>query len=80
MRILMEKIRRIKGRPCRPLAILIIFAGHVLLAGAQQDDRRMEGIRRLSNQINEQIAESERIEESNGIYCNELVVNKGDKS
>ena len=60
--------------------LLALSLGSVFQIGAQQDDRRIEAIRRLSTQINEQIEESERVEESNGVYCNELVVNKGNKS
>lgn len=50
------------------------------VVSAQPDNRRIEAIVRLSRQINEQIAESEKVAEGSGIYCNELVVNKGNKS
>jgi len=66
--------------PTRRILFGFIFLSFATVVSAQPDDRRVESIRRLSTQINEQIAESERVEESNGIYCNELVINKGDKS
>lgn len=80
MRGFIKKMHHVNGRSFDPFLLLIIFAGCVLPVSAQQADTRIEAIRRLSSQINEQIAESERVEESNGIYSNELVVNKGDKS
>lgn len=80
MRSFMKKMCRVNGRSCHPFLFLVIFVGSVLQVCAQQDDKRIEEIRRLSRQVNEQIAESESSVESTGVYCNELVVNKGDKS
>lgn len=80
MRSLTKWTRRISGRSDCFLLSLVLLVGCGLPVGAQQDDKRIEAIRRLSIQVNEQIAESERVEESNGVYCNELIVNKGDKS
>ena len=78
MRVFMRQRRR------RKLSLVFLFVffflGSPLQIAAQQDDKRIEAIRRLSKQVNEQIEESERVEEGTGIYCNELIVNKGDKS
>ena len=68
------------GPSLRALFILITCLSCTTLVQAQPGDKRVTAIERLSTQINEQIAESERVEESNGIYYNELVINKGDKS
>jgi len=67
------------GLGYQTLAVVMLIAGCLVDASAQPD-KRIVRIERVSREINEQIAESERVEESNGIYCNELVVNKGDKS
>ena len=78
MRIFLKQMRRrmlSRGFPF----VLFLLASSLQIA-AQQDDKRIEAIRRLSMQVNEQIEESERVEEGTGIYCNELIVNKGDKS
>lgn len=75
----MKKMRRRNGQSCR-VFLLVVFLGSFLQIAAQQDDKRIEAIRRLSIQVNQQIEESERVEESTGVYCNELIVNKGDKS
>jgi hypothetical protein len=83
MSAFMKKMRRVKGRKgrsCYSFLITIILVGYVLQVGAQEADKRIEAIRLQARQVDEQIAESERVEESNGIYCNELVINKGDKS
>ena len=77
---LMKKMLRAKARSTYSSLILIILAGCALPVGGQQYDKPVEAIRRQSQQINEQIAESERAEEGNGIYCNELVINKRNKS
>jgi hypothetical protein len=55
-----------------------LLAG-VLTVTAQDNDKRIEEIRRLDRQANLRIAESESVPEGTGLYCNELVVNKGDK-
>ncbi len=79
----MKELAKWRSRHCRlayqSFAVGLVLAGCLGHAAAQAD-RRIERIERLARQTNEQIAESERVEESNGIYCNELVVNKGDKS
>jgi hypothetical protein len=67
-------------RSLRPLIILTFLAAFAFPLSAQQVDSRIERIRRITTQINEQVAESERVEEGTGIYCNELIVNRGDKS
>ena len=74
----MKKMARISGRSFHPYIFLVILLGSVLQVSAQ-GDKRIEEIRRLDRQVNEQIAESERVEEGTGVYCNELVVNKRDK-
>lgn len=79
MRGLRNRTRRSGGRSECVLLFLVLVAGCVLPVSAQNDNR-IEAIRRLSIQVNEQIDESERVEESNGVYCNELVVNKGNRS
>jgi len=76
----MKKMLRANARSTYSFLMLIILAGCALPVEGQQYDKPVAEIRRLSQQINEQIAESERVEESNGIYCNELVINKRDKS
>jgi len=79
MRSNLRRTRRI-DQSCDLLLVVIILSGWVLQVGAQEEDRRIAEIRRLSTQVSEQIAESERNAEGSGVYCNELVVNKGDKS
>lgn len=74
------KRRRVSSRSWQWFLFLVLFAGSGLQVTAQRVDKRVEEIKRLYTQVNEQIAESERVEESTGVYCNELVVNKGDKS
>ncbi len=71
---------RVRAPFRRPLFILAICAICSAPFYGQSDDRRIEAIDRIANQINEQIGDSEKIEESNGIYCNELLVNKENKS
>ncbi len=78
--VFMKKLNRLSGRLGQPFLLLLILLGSVLSVHAQEGDQRIEAIRRLDRQVNEQIAESERVEEGTGVYCNELVVNKGDKS
>lgn len=80
MMVFMKKMDRISGRSCHQFLFLVILLGSVLQIRAQEGDKRIEEIRRLDRQVNEQIAESERVVEGTGLYCNELVVNKGDKS
>lgn len=79
MMVFMKKMDRISGRSCHQFLFLVILLGSVLQVRAQEGDKRIEEIRRLDRQVNEQIAESERVDEGTGLYCNELVVNKGDK-
>jgi hypothetical protein len=74
------KMFKVNGRSWQGILFLALFAGSCLQVTAQHLDKRVEEIKRLYTQVNEQIAESERVEESTGVYCNELVVNKGDKS
>jgi hypothetical protein len=57
---------------------MILLAG-VLPVTAQDNDKRIDEIRRLDRQANLRIAESESVNEGTGLFCNELVVNKGDK-
>lgn len=64
----------------RTLFIFVMCAACSIVVSAQSGDKSIAAIQRLTRQVNEQISESERIEESNGIYCNELVVNKENKS
>lgn len=75
-----KELGRVSGRSCYPFLLVIIFGGSGSQVCAQQDGKRIEEIRRLYDQVNAQIVESESVEEGTGIYCNELVVNKGDKS
>lgn len=75
----MRRVKGRKGRSCYSFLVLIILVGYVLQVGAQEADKRIEAIRLLASQVDEQIAESERVEEGTGIFANELVVNKGDK-
>ena len=78
MMVLMSKTHRVRGRSCQGFLLLLVLLAGVLQVPAQ-GDKRIEEIRRLDRQVNEQIAESERVEEGTGVYCNELVVNKRDK-
>lgn len=73
-------LRRVKGRSWCPFLFLIVFLGTSLQVCAQRDDKRIDEIRRLYEQVNAQIVESESVAEGTGVYCNELLVNKGDKS
>lgn len=68
------------GPTLRGLFFLITSVSCTLLVSASADDPRIEGIKRISREINAQISESEKADESNGIYFNELVINKGEKS
>ena len=79
MMVFLKKRVRIR-RSIHTFLFLVILPGSVLPVLAQGGDKRIEEIRRLDRQANEQIAESERVEEGTGLYCNELVINKGDKS
>ena len=79
MMVFLKKRARIR-RSIHTLLFLVILLGSVIPVLAQGGDKRIEEIRRLDRQANEQIAESERVEEGTGLYCNELVINKGDKS
>lgn len=77
--VFMKRMARISGRSRHGFLFLVILLGSVLQVPAQGGDKTIEEIRRLDRQVNEQIAESERVVEGTGVYCNELVVNKGDK-
>jgi hypothetical protein len=79
MRVPTKWMPYVDGPTCRPLLTLIICLLSAFQVSAQPDDKRIEAIKRISRQVNEQIAESERVEEGTGVYCNELVVNKRDK-
>jgi hypothetical protein len=70
----------IRGGFFLPVLVLVFLAGYVFPVCAQQADSRIERIRRTTTQINDEVAESERVAEGTGVYCNELIVNKGDKS
>ncbi len=80
MRLFPKWIDCAGGPGRRALFVLITCLSCIMLISAQPGDKRIAATGRLARQINEQIAESERVEEGNGIYCNELVINKGDKS
>ncbi|HWN11154.1 MAG TPA: hypothetical protein VNO50_18085 [Pyrinomonadaceae bacterium] len=80
MRWFPKRIDCAGGPGRRALFVLFACLSCALPISAQPGDKRITAIERLSRQINEQISESERVEEGNGIYCNELVINKGDKS
>jgi len=77
--VLIKKMYRVNGRLRHLFLFPAILLGSILQVAAQQGDQRIEEIRRLDRQVNEQIALTERVEEGTGLYCNELVVNKGDK-
>lgn len=68
------------GRSRYPFLLLVILIGgaYSVVVG-QQNDKRVEAIRRYAKQVDMQIAESESLDEGTGIYVNELVVNKGGK-
>ena len=57
------------------LLVLGVF-GTVSVSHAQQVDKRVEEIRKLYAEVNQQIAEHEKHSEESSIYMNELVVNK----
>lgn len=75
-----QRILRIDKPFRRTLFILAICAICNAPLCARPDDQRIEAIKRIATHINDQISESEKIEESNGIYCNELVLNAKNKS
>jgi hypothetical protein len=79
MMLFMKKMDRAGARLGHLSLLLVIWLGSVLPVCAQEGDPRIVQIRRLDRQVNEQIAESERVDEGTGVYCNELVINKGDK-
>jgi hypothetical protein len=56
--------------------LAFVALGTVSASQAQQVDKRVEEIRKLYTEVNQQIAEHEKNSEESSIYMNEMVVNK----
>ena len=63
-------------RFCRNLVLLVLAVFGTVTVNAQQVDKRVEEIRKLYAEVNQQIADHEKSSEESTIYMNELVVNK----
>jgi hypothetical protein len=56
----------------------LAFLGSIAQVRAQESDKRIEEIKRLYKQINQQITASEREKPYSAIFCDELVLNRNE--
>jgi hypothetical protein len=59
---------------------VLAFVGSMVQVCAQDPDRRVEAIRTLYRQVNEQIVASEKETPYSSIFCDELVLNKNENT
>lgn len=59
------------------ICFMFCFAGSISQINAQGNDKRIDEIKKIYKQVNEQIAEAEKHFAESDIYFTELVVNKG---